>query len=196
VTVVGYGVTSGTDDTGSGTRSSVSLSVSEVCSRIIQAGNATANACSGDSGGAVLLGGKLVAVVSGGQLDCESPTNFMRTDAHASWIAAILAANGASESGACDACVGPDPSCTAATETQPAGAGAGEDSGADAGATADAATNEHAPSNGGGGGCQLARGAPAERGPLAIVAGVFGIVSIAARRERRPRVAGRVRARA
>lgn len=123
VTVVGFGVTSGTDDTGSGTRNSVSLAVSGVCSRLIQAGNATTNACVGDSGGAVLLGGKLVAVVSGGQLDCESPTNFMRTDAHANWIAGILATNGASDAGTCTSCVGPDPSCTAATETEPAGAG-------------------------------------------------------------------------
>jgi hypothetical protein len=142
----------------------------------------------------VLLGGKLVAVVSGGQLDCESPTNFMRTDAHATWIAGILAANGATDAGACTTCVGPDPSCIAATETRPAGAG--EDGGADAGATADASTDEPAPSNGGGGGCQLARGAPVGRGEVAIVAGLFGLVAIAARPGRRPRVAGAARPRA
>lgn len=125
VTVVGYGADDGTDDTGSGTRRSVVLQVTQVCSRVIEAGDADANACVGDSGGAVLLDGRLVAVVSGGSPGCHSPTTFTRTDAHADWIAAIIAGNASS----CSACVPPDPSCTAATETEPAGAGqdAGED---------------------------------------------------------------------
>jgi secreted trypsin-like serine protease len=174
VTVVGYGVDDATDETdaGSGTRRSVSLSVSEVCSRFVQAGNATANACSGDSGGAVILGGKLVAVVSGGNLGCNAPTTFQRTDAHANWIAAVLAGNA---SAACPTCVSPDPSCSAATETAPAG---GEDDpGAEAGAPGQVATPP-----GGGGGCALARGAPTSSGPLAVLAAL----ALIRRRRRRP----------
>jgi hypothetical protein len=118
VTVIGYGATDGTDNSGTGTRREVVLEVSSVCSRLLQAGAPDANACLGDSGGAVLLGGRIVAVVSGGQEGCYTPTFFTRTDAHADWIAAVLAGNG---SAACPACVEPNPSCTAATETRPAG---------------------------------------------------------------------------
>ncbi len=79
VTVVGFGVDDGTDNSGSGTRRSVTLSVSKLCSRFFQAGGEDANACVGDSGGAVLLGGQLVGTVSGGNNGCFAPTTFMRT---------------------------------------------------------------------------------------------------------------------
>jgi V8-like Glu-specific endopeptidase len=192
VTVVGYGVTSGTTDDGSGTRQEVALAVSEVCSRILQAGNASANACLGDSGGAVLLGGRLVAVVSGGDQDCEGPTSFMRTDAHASWIAEVIAGGGGADAATCSTCVGPDPSCTAATETQPAGAG--DDAGAggsDAGLPGeDAEPGDSGPPvrkgtvAGGGGGCGVAPHAPS--GGRAGVAAV-GIALLAFGRRRRRR---------
>ena len=166
VTVVGYGVTSGTSDNGSGTREEVGLVVSEVCSRIIQAGNASANACLGDSGGAVLLGGKLVAVVSGGNQTCEGPTNFMRVDAHADWIAGVLAggAGGESDAGGCGRCVEPDPSCTAGTETE--GAGGGEAGGGGG-----------APASRGGGGCNVARGAATEERLMALLGALAALVA-------------------
>ena len=129
VTVIGYGASDGTDNSGAGTRREVVLEVTSVCSRIIQAGDADANACVGDSGGAVMLGGQLVAVVSGGREGCYTPAVFTRTDAHADWIAAVLAGSG---SAACPACFPPDPSCTAATETQPATAPADAGSGGSA----------------------------------------------------------------
>jgi hypothetical protein len=96
------------------------------------AGTSGANACLGDSGGAVIAGGKLVAVVSGGSPDCNGPTTFTLASAHANWLASVLAGN---PTAACPTCVEPDPSCGAATETAPARS---EDAGEDAGAAEDA----------------------------------------------------------
>ena len=154
VTVVGYGVDDGTDDTGAGTRRSVILTVASVCSRIFLAGGEDANACEGDSGGAVLLDGALVAVVSGGP-GCYTTSTFTRTDAHADWIASVLAGGSAAT---CPAtCTQPDPSCGAATETRPA---VSEDAGADKDASAPEGGAVHAS-----GGCSASSGrARVERG--------------------------------
>ena len=54
VTVVGYGVSDGTDNSGAGFRLEVVLQVGELCSRLFHAGGVDANVCVGDSGGAVL----------------------------------------------------------------------------------------------------------------------------------------------
>jgi hypothetical protein len=122
----------------------------------------------------------LVAVVSGGSQGCESPTNFMRTDAHANWIAAILAGT---DAGTCATCVEPDPSCAAATETEPAGS-AEEDAGSsdDAGAGAKKAAG----GGGSGGGCDLARPTSGD-GELAPFVGLLGILGLLLRARRRPR---------
>jgi trypsin len=165
VTIVGYGVDDGSSSTGAGTRRDVTLSVSQVCSRLIRAGGQDANACVGDSGGAVLMGGALVGVVSGGSDGCFSPTTFMRTDAHADWIAAVL---GGGSAATCPAtCTTPDSSCTAATETREAGVAsvdAGPEAAGDAGADSSVATGA---GGGSGGGCSAAG-----RGPASGVGGV------------------------
>jgi secreted trypsin-like serine protease len=114
VTVVGYGASDGTDNSGAGFRLQVVLQISKVCSRLFHAGGADANVCVGDSGGAVLMGGEIVAIVSGGQPGCFAPAIFTRTDAHADWIRAALAGRPLTP---CPECVEPDPSCTASTET-------------------------------------------------------------------------------
>jgi V8-like Glu-specific endopeptidase len=153
VTVVGFGADDGTDDSGFGTRRSVALDVTDVCSRIFQAGGEDANACVGDSGGAVLVGGDVVGIVSGGHEGCSSPTTFTRVDAHATWIQAVLAGNGTTT---CAACIGPDPSCTAATETTSASVDAGATGGDDVPAR--------------GGGCVAAPSAERGRGAAWLVA--------------------------
>jgi MYXO-CTERM domain-containing protein len=139
VTLVGYGLA---DTTGgsAGIRRSVALPVAQVCSRYVTLGGPDANACSGDSGGGVLLGGQLVAVISSGMADCAAPSLETRVDAHVNWIAAAIAGNAAS---ACPTCVPPDPSCEAATETHAAG------SDADAGGDAQAASHGAGAAKGG-----------------------------------------------
>jgi hypothetical protein len=122
VTLVGFGVSNTLDSTGAGVRRSVSVVVDGVCSRRLTLGTPDANECFGDSGGAVLLAGELVAVISSGQPDCIAPSHQTRLSAHASWLAAVLAGNAAA---ACPACVPPDPSCEAATESSVADGGAG-----------------------------------------------------------------------
>jgi hypothetical protein len=156
----------------------VSLPVTSVCSRVITAGASGSNACSGDSGGAVLLGGALVAVVSGGTPDCSGPTTFTRTDAHANWIAAVIAGSTAQ----CASCVPPDPACGAATETKAAmamedAAVTAEDARA-AGPPLNATTPTH-----GGGGCQVGR---SSGGGGAAIAALVGLALAVRRRGRRP----------
>jgi hypothetical protein len=124
VTVVGYGASDGSDESGVGLRRAVELHVLGICNRVIEAGNLEKNACAGDSGGAVLLGGRLVAVVSGGKQGCFSPTSFTRIDAYAVWLSAVLAGNPPDP---CEACVSPDEACGAPVEPRPAGIDAAVD---------------------------------------------------------------------
>ena len=162
MTVIGYGATDGTDNSGVGFRLQVVLQVSQVCSRLFRAGDADANVCVGDSGGAVLMGGKLVAIVSGGQPGCYAPAIFTRTDAHADWIASVLAGQA---SASCPHCVAPDPSCEASTETRDAGAG-----GAEAG-DAEVETSTSASPSAGGSSCALsARGSGGRAWGAALLA--------------------------
>jgi hypothetical protein len=161
VTLIGYGLSSTTDPTTAGLRRSVVAPVDTVCSRIITVGDADANECEGDSGGAVLLGGQLVALISSGMLDCTAPANEMRLSAHTLWLAAVLQGKMA-----CPGCVQPDPSCNAAIE------GGGESPTADGG-TADAEVEASASAgpSAGGSSCNVAgreRGRVFEAG-LAIV---------------------------
>jgi len=140
LTLIGYGLSSTTDPTTAGIRRSVVAPVDTVCSRIVTAGDADANECEGDSGGAVLLGGQLVALISSGMLDCTAPANEMRLSAHTLWLAAVLQGKTT-----CPGCVQPDPSCNAAIE------GAGESPTPEAGAgdaEADAATSAGASAGG------------------------------------------------
>jgi secreted trypsin-like serine protease len=174
VTLVGFGVDSTTSSPGAGARRSVTLSVEQVCSRLLTLGGPDGNACFGDSGGAVLLQGALVAVISSGMADCTAPSLQTRLDAHADWIAAVLAGNAASS---CATCVAPDPSCHAATETRPA-----NESGDDSGAPVSDATIRVT------GGCSVG---PARREPGArdgVVAAWMALLTLRlARRTRRRR---------
>jgi MYXO-CTERM domain-containing protein len=188
VTVVGYGLASASDNGTAGVRREVTLTVDSVCSRLITAGDDQANACQGDSGGAVLLGGKLVAVVSAGSSDCTGPTSFTRTDAHAAWVAAVLAGDAAA---ACSSCVPPDVLCGAATETRPASTST-DAGGEDAGPTTDAAATPRdasaskdagaAPRSGGGCAASPMTGASSPRG---VPVWMALVVATAWRRRRR-----------
>lgn len=135
VRLVGYGLADTTGTGAAGLRRAVTLPVGQVCSRYVMLGGADANACSGDSGGAVLLDGELVAVISAGMADCAAPSLQTRVDAHENWIAAAIAGHAAAS---CATCVPPDPSCTAATETHAAGSSSDAGSDAQAGAPASA----------------------------------------------------------
>jgi secreted trypsin-like serine protease len=174
VTLVGYGVASATDSSQVGVRRAVDAHVDGVCSRLLTLGTSDANECFGDSGGAVLLQGKLVAVISSGQPDCTAPSHQTRLDAHADWIAAALAGNA---SAACPTCVAANPSCFAATETRPAGAP--PDAG-DAAAIDPSRESSALPT-----GCSTARGASAN-GSLLVVAAI-ALLARARTSERRRR---------
>lgn len=157
VTLVGYGVESTTDTMTSGTREAVALSVTSVCSRLLTLGGADANACFGDSGGPVLLGGELVAVISGGSTDCIAPTDVVRLGAHLEWLAQVMAG---SASSSCPSCVEPDPSCTAPIE-----GASGSDAG-DGGANSSGSRAS--------GGCALGRGS----GPRSTASPPWGILAL------------------
>lgn len=111
-TLIGYGVTNGVDSTGRGRRIAVTAPVRDSCSRMLKIGGAEANACTGDSGGPVLVDDQLVAVVSGGLAGCGAPSDHTRLDAHRAWLARALA--GTLER--CPECVSADSSCTAPVE--------------------------------------------------------------------------------
>jgi secreted trypsin-like serine protease len=117
VTLVGFGVSSTTNADMAGVRRSVTTTVTAVCTRTLTLGDADADTCFGDSGGAVMVAGKLVAVISGGPADCIAPSEQTRLSAHATWVTNVVAGD---PSAACPRCVQPDPECGAATETEPA----------------------------------------------------------------------------
>jgi V8-like Glu-specific endopeptidase len=173
ITLVGYGADDGTTSSGVGIRRSVIVETGSVCSRLVRAGNADANACFGDSGGAVLLGGSLVAVISGGGQGCYAPTELTRLDAHADWITEVLA-NGTSAP--CTTCVAPDPACGAATETRAATTSDAGESDAATDAPIDASTP---PTDSGG--CATTP-QPSRGDAFAIAACVIAIGAIARRR--------------
>jgi hypothetical protein len=173
VTLIGFGLSSTSDLTSAGIRRSVSVPIVTVCSRLTTAGDADANECLGDSGGAVLLGGQLIGVISSGMQDCEPPSNQTRLSAHTLWLAAVLQGQSA-----CPGCVEPDSSCNAPIEGQSTVMEAGMDDAQ----PADAAT--HATSgSGGGGGCS--QGATPRNSPAS--AGCLALALLALRRRRRAR---------
>jgi secreted trypsin-like serine protease len=142
VTLVGYGASDGPTSAGAGIRRSVDLPVTTICPRFLRAGSDLTNACVGDSGGAVLEGGALVAVIAFGVQGCGGPSSFTRLDPVHDWVAAVLAGNA---SAPCPSCPGPDPSCSPA------------DAGPDGGAPS------------GGAGCSIGAGDPPSWSVLALV---------------------------
>lgn len=168
LTLIGFGLSSTSDLNSAGIRRSVSVPVVTVCSRLTTAGDADANECLGDSGGAVLLGGQLVGVISSGMQDCEPPSNQTRLSAHALWLAAVLKGQTA-----CPGCVEPDTACDAPIEGQSSTSEAG------AGDAAPADASAHATS-GGGGGCSLGSTPACAR----TSAGIFAIALLVGARRR------------
>lgn len=174
ITVVGYGRTQPSEPTSAGTREAVTLPIGEACSRTLRFGDDAKNTCHGDSGGAVLLGGALFAVISAGADSCSALTVQTRLDAHRVWLAHILA--GRFED-ACPECVEPLNVCQAPTETGPGDAGASSDAFDAAG---DATPGEH----GGGGGCCVARSRSATGTESALPLALAAV--LVARRRRTP----------
>jgi hypothetical protein len=116
VEVVGVG-RSESSSPESAPRARVSTTVSRVCSRLVRLGDAAANACDGDSGGAVLYEGQLAAIVSFGLGGCNTPSSHTRLDAHRAWLDRMIAGR-FDES--CPECVAADSSCGAPVSPWPA----------------------------------------------------------------------------
>ncbi|MGZ3454506.1 MAG: S1 family peptidase [Polyangiales bacterium] len=117
VLVVGYGRSAPFDPTSNQKRLAVTMPVERCCNRFLQMGGADANACSGDSGGAVLLDGALVALVSAGIDGCSTFTTFTRLTPHQAWIDRVVAGDFGRP---CPECMAPDPACDAPVPTPPA----------------------------------------------------------------------------
>jgi hypothetical protein len=114
VEAVGFGRTDPFNPFSAIRRNVVGLSVLQSCSRVIKTGDAQRNTCNGDSGGAILQNGALIAIVSAGMEGCSTSSVQTRLDAHRIWLAALLAGRHDAD---CSACLSPDPACRAVTET-------------------------------------------------------------------------------
>lgn len=90
VTLVGFGVTSGTG-TDVGTRRAGAARVGMQSGEELRVTPNPAMSCSGDSGGPVLDGGKVVAVTSYGDPACTRFGVAMRVDHHAAFLQPLLA---------------------------------------------------------------------------------------------------------
>lgn len=115
VAVIGMG-RSETSTLDSSPRRRASSTVSRVCSRLLRFGDATTNACDGDSGGAVVWGGALVAIVSFGLGGCNTPSSHTRLDAHRPWVERMI---GGRFDEPCPECVAADASCGAPVSPWP-----------------------------------------------------------------------------
>jgi secreted trypsin-like serine protease len=94
VLMVGYGVTSATKQTGSGTRRQVTSTISDQDGTFLYRGDGKSGTCQGDSGGPTLLGenGKLtvVAVTSYGDETCVALAGSTRVDKYAGFISQLI----------------------------------------------------------------------------------------------------------
>jgi secreted trypsin-like serine protease len=184
VTLVGYGQSSASDLESSGTRREVSLDVRSACSALLSFGDATTNACHGDSGAPLFVSGdggvqSLVAVVSyGDPIACATPTHAVRLDRYASWIASVLAGTASADGGTCTQCPPPATDC----EGNDAGADDASGTGTDAAAAAEAGATHPGSS---GGGCALASRRDEAPSPVAVLC----VTLLLARRARRARCA-------
>jgi secreted trypsin-like serine protease len=92
---VGFGQTS-TDPETRGSRTSGTVPIVAACSTLLTFGDATTNACHGDSGGPLLVKDasgleRVAAIVSYGTEACDAPTHAVRLDAYAAWIDRVAA---------------------------------------------------------------------------------------------------------
>lgn len=153
-TVIGFGRSSPFDPASNTRRLAVTLAVERACSRFLQMGGADANACAGDSGGAVLIDGGLVALVSAGLDGCSTLTTFTRLAPHRAWIDRVAAGTFGAP---CPECLSPDPACDAPV---PGSDAAVTDGASDADVTTTGAAM--------GGGCVTTRAAGGSFAPLAL----------------------------
>ena len=77
---------------GSGQREAVTVDMQVPCERLIGFGDATHGTQAGDSGGALVVGGELVGIISY-QTETTPPDFAVRTDPYARWIDSIVNGN-------------------------------------------------------------------------------------------------------
>jgi V8-like Glu-specific endopeptidase len=87
---VGYGTSQEFPMSGWGTRRTVSHAVLRLDDDFLWSGDAAHDTCTGDSGGPVLVGDQVIAVVSDGP-DCHSASADQRLDRGSSWLDATRA---------------------------------------------------------------------------------------------------------
>jgi hypothetical protein len=190
LTVVGYGYSDAADADTRGIRREGQVGVSASCSALVAFGDATSNACHGDSGGALLVRAadgseSLVGVVSyGDPLHCVTPSYAVRTDRYAAWIDALIA--GPDDAGSCSGCPPRATDCQAIE--QDGGDDAGEEAGAglpEGGREVGAPGVTPAKSSGG---CTCAGGAGGSMRGVGLLAGL--VLGLGMRWRRRTRQAG------
>lgn len=170
VEAVGFGRTDPFNPFTAIRRNVVGLTVLESCTRVIKTGDTQRNTCNGDSGGAILQDGALIAIVSAGMAGCSTSSVQTRLDAHRLWLDALVSGR---HDSTCPACLSPDPSCRAPTETPKAPAPV-------ASTTAAAIPSEVV-----GGGCSTVGGAYRRSDFRAAVPAVVALFGAALRRRRR-----------
>lgn len=119
VRTIGFGVTDGVEQTGSGTKRQVSLTLDELNFYHIGVGTSGANSCQGDSGGPTVgvLDGeeRIVGVTSFGSDACRDRSYMTRVDSMLDFIVPVMSAwDGPCQvDGECveDGCAVPDPDC-------------------------------------------------------------------------------------
>jgi uncharacterized protein (TIGR03382 family) len=166
VTVVGYGQSSASDLESSGSRREGTVGVVSACSALLSFGDATSNACHGDSGGPLLVVGdsgeeSIAAVVSfGDEIDCATPSKAVRVDRYAAWIADVIADGASTDGATCTDCPSAALDCS-------------EDGGSDASLprdTSDASAGDEVPTGSSTtGGCSSAPGGASSHASLALV---------------------------
>ena len=121
VRVVGYGVSDGVEQTGFGTKRSISLEITSYGSHHIGFGEPGRNICQGDSGGPTFRddfpnGEVAIAVSSYGSDNCRSESKVARTDTYRDWLIEVIDAwdGPCQHDGVCNedpTCRTPDPDC-------------------------------------------------------------------------------------
>ncbi|HVO31510.1 MAG TPA: trypsin-like serine protease [bacterium] len=97
---VGYGLANApTGPDTSGTKRTVTMSISQVIADSFSYGGATQNTCSGDSGGPAIVNGKVIGTVSYGDQNCAQIGVDMRTDFEKAFIGQYASPGGTTTTG-------------------------------------------------------------------------------------------------